>query len=71
MVRVIYLLSIDDRAHRAELLSAAVCGRTWQRASSGRITDREMVELADRLHGWDRSVYRFGCAFIHLSSYPD
>ena len=36
-----------------------------------RVTDREMVDLAQRLHGWTGSVYRFGCAFIHLSSYHD
>lgn len=30
-----------------------------------------MVELAKRLHNWAGSVYRFGCAFIHLSSFHD
>jgi hypothetical protein len=30
-----------------------------------------MVELADTLHGWTKSVYSFGCAFIHLSSFHD
>lgn len=26
-----------------------------------------MVDLADKLNGWTQSVYKFGCAFIHLS----
>jgi len=71
MVRVIYLLSITDRDRRARLIEDAAAGRIWKSPSAGRITDREMVALADRLHGWARSVYRFGCAFIHLSSLHD
>jgi len=27
-----------------------------------------MVELTDKLQGWTKSVYKFGCAFIHLSN---
>jgi hypothetical protein len=30
-----------------------------------------MVELANELQGWTKSVYSFGCAFIHLSSFHD
>ena len=71
MVRVIYLLSVTDRVRRAQLISAAANGRKWKGAKSGRVTDREMVDLAQKLHGWTGSVYRFGCAFIHLSSYHD
>ena len=71
MVRVIYLLSVTDRVRRAQLITAAASGKSWKGAKSGRVTDREMVELAQELHGWTGSVYRFGCAFIHLSSYHD
>lgn len=35
------------------------------------MTDREMVDLSQRLHGWTESVYRFGCGFIHLSQNHD
>ncbi|MBF0182644.1 MAG: hypothetical protein HQM03_21730 [Magnetococcales bacterium] len=28
-----------------------------------------MVDIAQGLHGWTQSVYRFGCAFIHLSEF--
>jgi hypothetical protein len=30
-----------------------------------------MFNLSQNLHGWTRSVYRFGCAFIHLSNLHD
>jgi hypothetical protein len=30
-----------------------------------------MVDLANQLQGWTESVYRFGCAFIHLSRFHD
>jgi hypothetical protein len=72
MVRVIYLLSVEDRTVRASLIDASVEGRIWyHHGTRRRITDREMVDLANSLHGWTRSVYRFGCAFIHLSSFHD
>jgi len=72
LVRVIYLLSIHDRIRRDDLIHAAVEGRTWTAdGSRRRITDRDMVDLAQQLHGWTESVYSFGCAFIHLSKMHD
>jgi len=72
LVRIIYLLSIADRQRRTELMQASAEGRKWTVAGSRMvITDRDMVELAQRLHGWTESVYRFGCAFIHLSRFHD
>lgn len=71
MVRVIYLLT-QDRARQELLIEASVRGDKWmQQASRAKVTDREMVDLADGLQGWTRSVYRFGCAFIHLSNLHD
>lgn len=72
MVRVIFLLSIADRPYRRDLIDASANGKKWTvNGKSAPITDREMVELAQTLHGWTKSVYRFGCAFIHLSSCHD
>ena len=72
MVRVIYLLSIAEKPYRQQLLDASVNGARWTlKGKSACITDREMVELAQSLHGWTQSVYKFGCAFIHLSSFHD
>lgn len=71
MVRVIYLLT-QSLNHRAVLINASVKGERWRReASRAMITDKEMVDLAQGLQGWTRSVYKFGCAFIHLSSLHD
>lgn len=71
MVRVIYLLTRKlDR--REELIDASVRGERWShRNSRRRVTDREMVDLANRLRYWTQSVYKFGCAFIHLSNLHD
>jgi hypothetical protein len=71
-VRVVYLLSIKDRDYRRHLISQSVNGVRWTAKDSRRkITDKEMVELADTLHGWVEHAYRFGCAFIHLSRFHD
>lgn len=72
MVRVIYLLSIQDQARRNDLVQASVDGLQWTiEGKNSRITDREMVDVAKHLQGWTGSVYKFGCAFIHLSSFHD
>jgi hypothetical protein len=70
MVRVIFLLSqnLDERNH---LISLTLSGKKWKLRSNSQVTDKQMVELADTLNGWTNSVYKFGCAFIHLSSFHD
>jgi hypothetical protein len=71
MVRVIYLLSIP-LDQRLKLISDATEGIKWRKEGSrSAITDKEMIELSQKLSGWTRSVYKFGCAFIHLSSFHD
>jgi len=72
LVRTIYLLATSDPSRREELLRDAARGMMWKRENGhGRVTDREMVDLATRLRGWTASVYKFGCGFIHLSRYHD
>ncbi len=72
MVRVIFLLSERDRRFRETLVEATLSGKRWRRkGAKGYVTDREMVDLANKLNGWTESVYRFGCAFIHLSNMHD
>ncbi|NTW34125.1 MAG: hypothetical protein HGB12_16155 [Bacteroidetes bacterium] len=70
MVRVIFLLSqtIDEREH---LINLTLTGEKWKLRSKANVTDKQMVELADTLNGWTESVYKFGCAFIHLSLFHD
>ena len=71
MVRVIYLLT-QSLERRALLIEASINGQKWsQENSRASVTDREMVEFSQRLQGWTQSVYKFGCAFIHLSSLHD
>ena len=72
MVRCIFLLSIADNEYRMKLLADSVSGKLWRtKDDKSRVTDREMVDLANRLHGWTRNVYAFGCGFIHLSALHD
>jgi hypothetical protein len=72
LVRIVFLLSQVDLQYRSQLIEDSVAGRRWlQRNSHHPVTDREMVELTDALHGWTKSVYVFGCSFIHLSNLHD
>lgn len=72
LVRVVFLLAQNERSYRHGLICDSVYGRRWRRRNSQQpVTDREMVDIADALHGWTRSVYAFGCAFIHLSNLHD
>jgi len=70
MVRLIFLLSIslDERNH---LINLTLSGQKWKLRSNAQVTDKQMVELSETLNGWTKSVYKFGCAFIHLSSFHD
>ncbi|MEU6656857.1 hypothetical protein ABZ904_48070 [Streptomyces sp. NPDC046900] len=74
MVRVIYLLR-QPSALRADLVASSISGDRWKiptdKGKMKAVTDRDMVEVAERLNGWTRNVYEFGCRFIHLSSAHD
>lgn len=74
MVRVIYLLH-QPREERDRLLAQLDRNERWsRRTANGKwepITDATMVDLAHHLHGWTRSVYKYGCAFVHLSVLHD
>ena len=68
-IRVLYLLSVDTE-ERIHLLKQSLEGKKWTHLNKrSRITDRDMVEHSNRLDGWSRNVYEFGCAFIHLSTF--
>jgi hypothetical protein len=72
MVRCIFLLSVTDRQYRERLLHESVNGQKWHTQNGkGFVTDKMMVDKASELHGWSQNVYRFGCGFIHLSSFHD
>lgn len=75
MVRVIYLLSIKDLSFRKSLIECTLKGTKWKvitpKGKHIAITDHEMVDLANKLKGWAKSVYKFSCGFIHLSILHD
>ena len=75
MVRAIYLLTISDLKERNRLVAQTLAGETWtvptEKGKKRKVTDKDMVELSNKLQGWTLSVYKFGCAFIHLSSSHD
>ncbi|WP_146140471.1 hypothetical protein [Zobellella endophytica] len=72
LIRVTYLCYEDlDIEYGRQLIKDSVEGRRWKKINlkgkSVPITDREMVNLAKHLGGWEGYVYDFGCKFIHLS----
>lgn len=75
LVRVLFLLAQSDRALRSSLVSAAISGERWRVPTpvggSALVTDRDLIEAADRYTGWSRRVYLFGSSFIHLSDRHD
>lgn len=70
MVRAIWLGHCNP-AERHRLAEMFQQSGEFRQVSGGRITDAAMVALAGRLHGWTQRVYKFGCAFIHLSNAHD
>lgn len=74
MVRVIYLLSIQDVEERRRLVNLSLNGQKWRVSKNDKfidVTDRNMVDISSKIHGWTLSVYKFGCSFIHLSNFHD
>lgn len=72
MVRVIYLLDESELSVREHFIAQTLNNRKWALPNSKTIiTDRHMVDLANTLFGWTQSVYKLGCAFIHLSPMND
>ena len=75
MIRVIYLLNEADLNKRRSFIEQTLNGEKWSfinhNGKTQKVTDKDMVDLADNLNGWTQNVYKFGCAFIHLSNFHD
>lgn len=67
LVRVIFLLN-QAPEERDRLIRQTLDGERWRRQKGGYVRDAEMVDLSNTLIGWSQYVYRFGCAYIHLSN---
>lgn len=52
---------------REHYISQTLDGERWVKPNGRAVTDRCMVNLANRLHGWENYVYNIGCKFVHLS----
>ena len=71
LVRTVFLLSRDINT-RQHFTDQTLQNIKWTHPNSRLIvTDRQMVDLTDQLLGWTNSVYKLGCAFIHLSPMAD
>ena len=69
MVRTIYILGISDTEYRDKLMTSFAEGKKWKRKDGKSfVTDKEMVDFSDTLHGYTHLVYQFGCSFVHLSN---
>lgn len=75
LIRVIYLLNISNAETRESLIEKTLKGEKWflinENGKRKNITDRDMIEITNGLHGWTQNVYKFGCSFIHLSNFHD
>lgn len=72
MVKTVFLLS-RDKLEREKYATELLGGQRWKmKTITGKernVLDKDLVDLAQTLQGWTRSVYKFGCAFIHLSEF--
>ena len=73
LIRVLFLLSMPDLDEKKRLMSKTLAGERWTvKTPNGKfsfVTDAMMVEVSEKFVGWARSVYEFGCAFVHLSNF--
>ena len=74
-IRVMYLGRISDFKERERLMNQTLSGEKWSELTVNnkwkQITDKDMVEKSTELKGYIQYVYKFGCAFIHLSDFHD
>lgn len=71
LLRVIYLLGINDYNELAEIIKNSFDQRTFgpTKTDGGtrRISDRSMIKAASEQFDWLETLYDFGCSFIHLT----
>ena len=62
-IKVVYLLTLKDKAMREGLCKRTLENKKWN------LAECELVNITDKLIGWTKLTYKFGCAFIHLSGH--
>lgn len=74
-IRVLYLGRISDFNERERLIQQTLSGEKWTVLTANnkwkQVTDKDMVIKAGELFGYVQYVYKFGCGFIHLSTFHD
>ncbi len=71
MIRIIFLTT-QSPTNRLHYINQTLKNEKWTLPGTRtQITDRQMVDFANTLYGWPQSVYKLGCAFIHLSVMAD
>jgi hypothetical protein len=71
MVKMIFLVT-QSQSKRQHYINQALSNEKWTLpGTKTQITDRQMVDFANTINGWERSAYKLGCAFIHLSAMSD
>ena len=72
-IRIIYLGRLSDFIDRERLMQQTLNDEKWTLLTSNnkwrQITDRDMIEKSTQIKGYIKYVYKFGCAFIHLSNF--
>ena len=71
MVRMVFLVT-QSLSIRQHYINQTLNNEKWTLPGTRtQVTDRQMVDFANAIDGWERSVYKLGCAFIHLSAMAD
>lgn len=74
LIRISYLWHPETPVSVAQsLIEKSVRGEMWKVVNHNgkkvKVTDRDMLNLANHLGGWEQVIYSFGCKLIHLSDY--
>jgi len=74
-MRVLFIESLDNEENKKLLMEQTLRNKKWVYLTKGglrkKVTDSEIFKATSRLNSWESMVYRFGCSFIHLSSFHD
>jgi len=74
LIRISYLWQPETPVVVAQsLIEKSARGELWKVVNHNgkevKVTDRDMLNLASHLGGWEQTIYSFGCKLIHLSDH--
>ncbi len=74
LIRLSYLCMHTTSVSQAKsLIEKSVKGLPWKvvnhKGKEVKITDKDMLNFANHLGGWEQVIYKFGCKLIHLSNF--